>query len=62
MARGGNETVQARQLAELARKVLGVDGALYVPGPDEDVGEVLIAAEDWDELVRLAREGLKEGV
>lgn len=51
---------QACRLAELARKVLGVDGALYVPGPDEDVGEVLLDAEDWDELVKLAREDLKE--
>lgn len=43
----------ARRLAAL---VLRLEGSLYVPGPGEATDGVHLATEDWDEVVRLARE------
>jgi hypothetical protein len=44
----------------LAKRVLELDGELYVSGPDDDIGMIELDSKDWDRLVRLAKEALEE--
>ena len=45
----------AQQDETLASLVLKVESQLCSPGPGEQVGEVVVAAADWERIVELAR-------
>jgi hypothetical protein len=62
----GQQKMKLKNLIWAAREslealILRIDAQLYVPGPDEAVGEVAIDAEDWARVVELARKAAEVG-